>query len=149
MKFILTKELGRLCKWLRILGFDAAYFTRDSMGSLIVEALKDDRMILTRHHKMPQGRGVAILEIVSDIPKEQLKQAIEALKLVLDKEKMFTRCILCNVPLENVSKEAVRERVPAFVYETQNTFITCPQCKRIYWQGTHWGNVQKTLEGIS
>lgn len=149
MKFIITKELGRLSKWLRILGFDAAYFTRDSMGSLIIEALKDDRIILTRYHKIPQNRGVKILNVNSDSVKEQLSQVLSELQLKPDQEFMFTRCILCNAALESIEKEKVKTRVPEYVFNTQENFITCPLCKRIYWQGTHWGNVQKILKEIT
>jgi len=148
MKFILTKELGRLSKWLRILGLDATYFTKDNMGALIVEALRDDRIILTRHHKIPQNRGVKILNINSDSVKEQLQQALSELNFKPDQRLMFTRCIICNTVLEKIEKEKVEDKVPEYVFNTQEDFITCPQCKRIYWQGTHFGNVQKTLEEI-
>jgi uncharacterized protein with PIN domain len=62
--------------------------------------------------------------------------------------RMFTRCILCNEELADIEKEKVKGKVPEYVFKTQEEFITCPKCNRIYWQGTHWGNVQKTLDEI-
>ncbi|MCM8779938.1 MAG: Mut7-C RNAse domain-containing protein [Candidatus Omnitrophica bacterium] len=149
MKFILTKELGRLSKWLRILGFDTAYFTKDNMGTLIVEALKDERIILTRRQKMPKAPGVKILNINSDVITEQVKQVLSELKLKTKEELMFSRCIICNAVLEEIEKEKVKNKVPEYVFQTQTNFITCPKCQRIYWQGTHWGNVKKILDKIT
>lgn len=146
MKFVLTKELGRLSKWLRILGFDAAYFQEGSPGSLIIEALKEERIILTRNHRLPQARGVRIILIQSEKIKDQVAEILRELKIRPETEKMFTRCILCNEELVEIAKEKAKEKVPEYVFKTQERFITCPKCGRIYWQGTHWGNVQHMLE---
>lgn len=148
MKFLLTKELGRLVKWLRILGFDTLYFKEDNFGTLIIEALRDERIILTRSHRLPASRGVKIVLIQAEILKEQLKEVLAALKIKPDADKMFSRCIICNEELAEVAKEKIKDRVPEYVFRTQEDFITCPRCKRIYWQGTHWGNVTKTIEEI-
>ena len=61
---------------------------------------------------------------------------------------MFSRCIICNVELEDIDKAKVKDKVPEYVFKTQGEFITCPKCQRIYWQGTHWGNVRRCLEEI-
>jgi uncharacterized protein with PIN domain len=148
MKFILTRELGRLAKWLRILGFDTLYFNQDNPGSLIVQALRDERIILTRNQRLPQARGVQIIRIRAETLKGQIPQVVEALNIKLDAQRMFTRCILCNEALTNTEKEKVKGRVPEYVFATQNDFVSCPKCKRIYWQGTHWGNVVDTLKEI-
>ncbi|RKY40132.1 MAG: hypothetical protein DRP76_02590, partial [Candidatus Omnitrophota bacterium] len=34
----MTEEVGKLCRWLRILGFDAEYFSEDNLGSLVIKA---------------------------------------------------------------------------------------------------------------
>lgn len=148
MNFILTRELGRLATWLRILGFDAAYFKEDKPSSLIISALRDDRIILTRNHRLPTSRGIKIVRIKAEKIKEQIKEVLQHFKIEPDSRRMFSRCIICNVALEDIEKEDVRDKVPEYVFNTQEDFITCPECKRIYWQGTHWGNVQKTLAEI-
>ena len=148
MKFILSKELGRLAKWLRILGFDTVYYNQDNLSSLIIQALRDERIILTRNQRLPQARGLKIVLIKNEKIKKQVEEALKTLKIKLEPETMFSRCILCNVELEEIAKEKIKDKVPEYVFKTQEDFITCPQCKRIYWQGTHWGNVQKTLEEI-
>lgn len=148
MKFILTRELGRLAKWLRILGFDTTYFQQDKPGSLIIQALRDERIILTRNHHLPKARGLKIVIIQAETIKEQVAEVLNTLKIKPDSDKMFSRCIICNEELQLVNKEEIKDKVPQYVFKTQDKFITCPKCHRIYWQGTHWGNVKKTLEEI-
>lgn len=149
MKFILTKELGRLAKWLRILGFDAQYFSEEKISSLIILALRDNRIILTRNHRMPEARGNRVLYIKSEHIKEQLAQVLKELGLKPDRRLMFSRCTLCNVRLADTQKEDVKCRVPEYVFNTQDDFLVCPVCRRVYWQGTHWGNVVKVLKEIT
>lgn len=148
MKFLLTRELGRLVKWLRILGFDTAYFNQDNTGSLIIQALRDNRIIITRNHRLPKSGGIKIVLIKAEKLEEQLPEVLGQLKIKPDSDRMFTRCIICNTGLLDIDKEAIKDKVPEYVFKTQNDFITCPTCKRIYWSGTHWGNVTKTLEKI-
>jgi len=149
MKFILTKELGRLAKWLRILGYDTTYFCQGNPSSLIIQALRDGRIIITRNSHLSKSRGAKTVFIEAEKIKEQMSEALEKLNIQPDAGLMFSRCILCNVELADIAKEKVKGRVPEYVFKTQKDFITCPSCKRIYWPGTHWGNVQKTLEEIN
>jgi uncharacterized protein with PIN domain len=148
MKFLLTRELGRLAKWLRILGFDSRYLGEVSSGSLIIEALREERVILTRNHRLPKSCGVKIIVLEAEKIKEQVQEALNVLKIQPESDKMFRRCILCNEELAETEKENIKDKVPEYVYKTQENFLTCPKCKRIYWQGTHWGNVVETLKDI-
>jgi len=146
VKFILTKEVGRLCKWLRILGFDAEYFSEDNLATLIIKALKENRIIVTRKKKIDD---LKVIRVYANDVKEQLKEVLTQLELKPDEDKMFTRCVICNKTLEKVEKEEVKEKVPLYVYQTQNEFYQCPSCQRIYWQGTHWGNVKKIIQDLA
>jgi hypothetical protein len=148
MKFIATKELGRLAKWLRTLGFDTQYYRQDNRSSLIINALRDDRIILTRLTRFPETHGLKILHIKSDFVKKQISQAIIELDVKLDKENMFSRCTLCNQTVVPIEKEKIKEKVPEYVYETQEHFSICSVCGRVYWQGSHWGNVNEVLASI-
>lgn len=149
MKFILTRELGRLAKWLRILGFDTEYYNKDNISSLIIQALRDNRIIITRNSRLPRSAGLKIVLVSSERLKEQVPEVLAALKIKLSDDKMFTRCIICNRELVSVEKETVKDKVPEYVFKTQEEFVACPGCERIYWQGTHWGNVAKSLKEIS
>ena len=149
MRFILTPELGRLTKWLRILGFDAVYFTQINLSTLLIQALRDNRIILTRNLCfMNKARGARFIQIKSDQVNQQLKQVLKKLNLKLDSQKMFSRCIICNIELDEIDKQHIKERVPEYVFKTQDEFFNCSSCRRIYWSGTHWGNVRRCLEEI-
>lgn len=149
MKFLVSRELGRLAKWLCILGFDAAYFREDNKSSFIITALREDRVVLTRNKILSQDKALKSIFMKSEILGEQIKQILGDCQIDLDDCQMFNRCIICNAELNKIEKNKVMPKVPKYVYETQNEFCKCPKCSRIYWQGTHWGNVQEILEKVS
>lgn len=146
MKLLLTKELGRLCKWLRIMGFDAGYFKQGNFSSLIVQALREDRVILTRNHRLADHAGIKTVLINAQALKEQFLELKDKLGLSIDRSKVYSRCTVCNTPLAAVEKNKIKNRIPVYVFNTQNQFLACPECNRIYWQGTHWGNVEEIIK---
>jgi len=146
MKFIATKELGRLAKWMRILGFDTEYFQEENHSKLKIVALRDERIILTRNTRLSRPKGIKLVQIKHDLLNEQLLDVSKELELKADKDLMFSRCTICNAVLEPIEKEKIKDKVPEYVFETHNKFIKCPACLRIYWSGTHWGNVEEILK---
>jgi uncharacterized protein with PIN domain len=148
MRFLLTKELGRLAKWLRIMGFDTEYFSEAASASLIIQALRDDRVIITRNHHLPASRGIKIIVLRSESVKKQLVEVLKSLNIQPVSDMMFTRCTLCNVVLEPAAATDVMHTVPEYVLKTQAKFLRCPECKRVYWQGTHWGKAHETLREL-
>ena len=76
---------------------------------------------------------------------EQLEQVLRELALKVDPKLLFSRCLLCNAPVEPATAEQVRSRVPAYVLETQGEFRRCAACDKLYWPGTHWQNVIERL----
>ena len=146
MKFILTGELGRLARWLRILGFDAELEVK--RPDLVLKSLREERVILTRDSKMSRFSGVRMLKIESDYVEEQLKQVVGSLGLKIERDNLFKVCVLCNNVLDRVKKEAVEKCVPPHVFQTQSLFLKCPKCNRIYWQGSHWALVNKFLDKL-
>jgi len=147
-KLLLTKELGRLAKWLRILGYDAEYVRESNAASLIIQALRQERIILTRNHRLPASRGIKIITLKTQKLKEQLVETLRELKAEPQTERMFSRCTICNKELVSIDKNKIREKVPEYVYNTQENFFVCTTCNRVYWQGTHWQNVKEALETI-
>lgn len=61
---------------------------------------------------------------------------------------MFTRCVLCNKILSEVSRDKIKDKVPEYVFQAQDKFLRCDECGRVYWQGTHWDNAAATLQEI-
>ncbi|TMA13576.1 MAG: hypothetical protein E6J89_00955 [Deltaproteobacteria bacterium] len=144
MKFVADKMLGRLAKWLRVIGQDVAYGPHLSGHGLIREARREGRMILTRDHSVTKGNPPDYLLIQSNQFREQLQQVIHACHLDPWKEP-FTRCVECNTALVPIAKEKVENRVPPYVFTTQEKFSFCSKCQRIYWPATHQ---QKMLEEL-
>jgi len=149
MKFLASRELGRLAKWLRILGFDTVYFRTGNKSSLIITALREDRVVLTRNKILANNRALKILFIKSQDVKSQLREVSKGLDVRFNPQDMFTRCIVCNQSLASVGKEEIRDRIPEYIFQTQNEFSRCSECGRIYWQGTHWGNVSQIIKEVN
>ena len=137
LKFIADAMLGRLARWLRILGHDVVYDSSISDNDLIARAIREHRIILTMDRKLTERESAKnSLLIKSPSYKEQLKQVITHYNIDY-KSGIFTRCLVCNSLLASIEKEKIKDKVPPYVYSTQDEFDICQQCGRIYWSGTH------------
>ena len=149
-KFIVDINAGKLAKWLRMMGYDALSFDGSDDGQMVAAALTEGRVILTRDTQIMRRRVVtngqlkAIL-IQSDKPEQQIQQVVETLSLDFQ-FRPFTVCLECNQALEDRSKQEVQARVPPYVFKTQDQYMECPACHRIYWRGTHWEAMTRKLE---
>ena len=149
MKFICDDMLGKLARWLKVLGFDTYYEKDLPDNKLLKIALLEDRIILTRDSKIPKIRNAKnFVWIHSSDPLEQVKEVAQKLKLKIEPERFFTRCLECNGALEKIDKEKVKDKVWPYVYKTQENFVICLECKKVYWAGTHVGRMKKRLEKI-
>ena len=142
--------MGKLAKWLRMMGYDSEFFNGSDDWEMVTTALAEGRVILTRDTQIMKrgvvtsGRLKAVL-IKSDEPEQQMRQVVETLNLDCQ-SRLFTLCLECNQPLVERSKQQVQDLVPPYVFRTQSQYMECPACHRIYWRGTHWGRMKKKLE---
>ncbi len=143
-RLLVDAMLGRLARWLRLLGYDTAYWRDGSDSDLIRQAHAEGRLIVTRDHQLAGRRGVRAILVASESLDEQLAE----LRVVLrsPEAEPFSRCPECNAKLEDLSCEAARDRVPPYVWHTQPLFRRCPGCGRVYWKGTHWPGMQARLD---
>ncbi len=125
--------LGRLAKWLRILGFDTAYPCRKP---------SEDRYFITANKRTRDPR--AIIVEGSD-PVVQLKQVLNAARVVPDPSLFLSRCLLCNVPVREILDDKARDRVPVGTCAAISVFNECPRCGRIYWEGSHADRIRLRL----
>jgi uncharacterized protein with PIN domain len=146
MKLLLDGMLGRLAKWLRLLGYDTAYFPDLDDHELVRLARAKGRVLLTRDRELTRRRGLDCLFVENDELEEQLNQVIS--ELHLETKQPFSRCPVCNTPLREVEKPSVKERVPPYVFRTKEHFSLCPECDRIYWRGTHWARIREEMARI-
>jgi uncharacterized protein with PIN domain len=145
IKFVADKMLGRLVRWLRIIGQDVTYGTHLSGNGLVRAARKEERLILTRDRRIgKRSNAPEHLLIQSDHFREQLKQVVQKFDLDV-RGKIFTRCVQCNNPLDPIAKETVKDQVPSYVFATQETFSFCRECQHIYWPATH---LEKMLDEL-
>ena len=151
-RFLVDLNVGRLAKWLRVLGYDSLFLPEADDNELLRIAAEQGRTILTSDHYILERRvvktgQVKVLLTKSDDFREQLRDVVETLGL--DSRNLFSLCIECNEHLRSVEKQRVRERVPPFVLRTQEKFYECPVCAKVYWRGTHWSNMRAELTGIA
>lgn len=151
IKFLADRMLGKLVKWLRILGYDTTYPSFNDDLSLILTARQESRILLTRDANLIKRRNICdFLFIESDHWEEQLSGIIKGLKLKINLNlNIFSRCSLCNTPTKDVDKKEVENYVPSYVFSTQNRFVYCPSCKKYYWRGTHWQRMTQKIKELS
>ncbi len=134
IRFFAESTLGKLAKWLRLLGFDTVYERRPPAGS----NRDPGRIRLTRTRRMLKSDAPdRFIFIASDGYLEQVRQVIRELGLTPEDIDPFSRCIRCNEPIQPIEKPSVFGQVPDYIWETQDTFHRCPQCNRVYWPGSH------------
>ena len=146
--FAADRMLGRLAKWLRILGYDVIYGRHLSGHGLIRAARADGRLILTRDRSLSRKQPPPFLFIESNDHTEQLRQVLGACELSPG-DGLFTRCLVCNSQLQSHSKDSVEKLVPAYVFATQECFSWCGRCQRLYWPATHQQKMLDTLRKIA
>jgi uncharacterized protein with PIN domain len=149
IKFAVDDMLGKLAKWLRILGFNVSYYRTIPDKDIITAANSENRVLLTRDTKLAaSGEAQRCILIESGDYREQLRQVFKLLPLKAEKHKFFSRCLICNEVLISVAKDDVKGKVPPFIFKTQNEFVSCLKCAKIYWKGTHNNRIEEFLEKI-
>jgi hypothetical protein len=133
VRFLCDQTLGRLAKWLRILGFDTEFMPHLDKD-VMKQAIQDGRIVLTRKGTLSQKKGMVF------ISHDHVQDQIQELTAVLDLKVMhkpFIRCSSCNTLLIDIPRDEVKGHVPDYVYATHDIFVGCPLCSRIFWKGTH------------
>jgi uncharacterized protein with PIN domain len=147
MKFLADPALGKLTKWLRMLGYDTIYYRGDIDRNFLRKAEREERVVLTRKKDMA-GRSFSgrMFIISEDHVQNQIKEVKQKLSLKPDRGKLFSICLKCNKELEEISREEVKEYVPDYVFENYEDFRMCPQCRNVFWPGTHRDNMLDELK---
>jgi uncharacterized protein len=147
IKFAADRMLGRLVKWLRVIGQDVIYGPHLSGYGLIRAARAEGRLILSRDRRLKQKQPPPFVFIESDHYREQLRQVIQECGLKPGRG-LFTRCVACNSVLQSRAKETVEKIVPPYVFSTQEKFSWCPECRRVYWPATHHEKMLRELRTL-
>ena len=151
-RFVVDVNVGRLAKWLRVMGYDTVFPSENGDNQLVRIALREDRVLVTRDAEIARRRAartgqMTVVRIEKDDLRSQLRQVVRDLNLNLSGG--FSRCVRCNEPLRPIAKQDVADRLPPYVLLTQPKFFECQECCRVYWPGTHWTNMMSELSHVS
>lgn len=146
LKFVCDVHLGRLCKYLRMFGWDTVYSNLFSPADLIKISVQENRLLLTRNYELSRNKKLTHAYWVrSSDPLEQIRELI----LKLDLAKMshpLTRCLNCNQMIVPVAKELIVHRLQPRTEKYFNEFFLCPDCGQIYWKGSHYEHMLEFIQ---
>jgi uncharacterized protein len=146
-RFVLDAHLGKLARHLRLAGFDSAWRNDYADDEIVAISVAQKRVVLTRDKGVLMRRAVERGHFVRETDAaRQLAEVVRAFQLE-NSLRPFTRCRVCNAPLREVPKASVADRVPEKIRATLERFSECPECGRIFWEGSHFERLQRMLRG--
>jgi len=146
-KFLLDDNLGKLAKWLRILGYDSVVYQSISIEKKISTCIKERRIFLTRSKKTAgRKESFSRILIISDNHEQQLQEISNL--LILSADLLFSRCTECNFNLQMVKKEKIQKLIPEFIYNNFKEFNVCRKCGKIFWKGSHYNAIKYKLNNL-
>jgi uncharacterized protein with PIN domain len=146
--FAAERTLGRLAKWLRLMGFDTLSEIDYPRGSFLPQ-IGPQRVFLTRTQRLRDTAvGLGTIFIQANDPTQQAVELVRKAAIRREDLRPFSRCVRCNAGIEAVARIAVWRSVPDYVWNTRVDFSACPQCGRVYWKGSHTERALKMLEAI-
>jgi len=148
VKFLADGMLGKLTRWLRMLGHDVVYSVQFSDDELLELAKKEVRTLLTKDfelYKRAIGRGLDAFYVEGKSETDQLAEVAKRYGLQLSIDMNKSNCPLCNAPLQTALKDELMSKIEKNTYKFYDKFWRCSNCAQIYWQGAHWKQITKTL----
>jgi uncharacterized protein with PIN domain len=149
VKFIADGMLGKLTRWLRMLGQDVKYSNQFEDAELIMTANKEHRILLTRDSELHQraiAKGIDAFYMGGQTEAEKLAELAERFDFPLTIDLKRSRCPRCNTKIRLTPKEKLAGKVEKNTFIYYDEFWKCPKCGHIYWQGAHWNGIRATLE---
>jgi len=151
MRFLLDGMLGKLARWLRMLGCDASYENDLSDSDLLSTARSNSLILLTADEELYRTatfRGIESFLVRGKTEPERLAEVAGRYNLRLQIDASKSRCPTCGSAIKETPKESLEKLIPAATFKVYNTFWVCtnPNCAKIYWQGSHWKKIEQTIE---
>lgn len=150
MRLLLDEMLGRTVKWLRIFGVDAEAIKPKSDEELIEYAEREKRILVTKDEELAKKCERQKINILF-LKKKKIEEQLSEIKNKLGIDLPFpekTRCPVCNTELRTVNKQTIVDIVPASVLCKNEKFWLCEKCKKAYWEGSHWKNINKMYDSV-
>lgn len=149
MNFILDGMLGKLARWLRMMGHDVQYSNNADDAELLATAKKDSRVLLTRDFALYQqaiAKNIETFYVEGITEPERLAELAQRFRITLEIDLEKSRCPKCNTKIESVLKDEIVDKVEKNTFIHYDVFWKCPNCDAVYWQGAHWKQIHNTLE---
>ena len=147
-RFAADAMLGRLARWLRLLGFDCSFDPAITDEEIVRLAASDCRTVLTRDRRLPEEWWVPEIYVVREEEvRKQLAEVIRRFDLAAS-IRILTRCNACNRSLNRIRRADASGRVPPRVYELNDEFSECLDCGRVYWEGSHAARIRRLVEEL-
>jgi len=133
---------------LRLLGYDTYYAKDMTAAQLLALGQSGERMVLTRGETARRFPHLdKVLSLKSEYPAQQLRELVERLGLDT-RSGLWTRCTLCNAPIERVEKAVVEALVEAKIFQLYEEFYRCTGCGHVYWKGSHVERILRNLGSL-
>jgi uncharacterized protein len=146
MRFATDATLGKLGRHLRAAGFDTVC-QHESRSRNFLNSIETDRILLTRTVKLKHRYENRILLFIRDNdPIAQMMQVVKSLNIRPADIKPFSRCLICNLDITPIDKQAIQGQVPVYIWQHHQSFHICNSCRRIYWSGSHHRRLTKQFE---
>ncbi|HSV49384.1 MAG TPA: Mut7-C RNAse domain-containing protein [Candidatus Acidoferrales bacterium] len=148
MKFIADGMLGKLARWLRMMGQDVTYNTKFNDNELLRLSKVESRVLLTKDfelYKRAISRGLESFYVEGKRESERLAEIAKRYGLTLEIDMDKSHCPICNTPLKAAPKEELKDKIEPNTYTYYDKFWRCPNCSQIYWQGAHWKQISNTI----
>ena len=143
--FTVDIMLGKLAKWLRLMGFDTFYSNSAQDDFLMELTLREKRILLTRDRPLAERLGNTAYFVQNIFLPEQLREVTA--EFLLHRFHLSRRCSVCNGTVALISKTKVENRVPLYIFQTQEKFFQCENCGKLYWEGTHARHIKEIISG--
>ena len=135
VRFVADVMVGKLAKWLRVLGYDTHYqphYSHEAIDAFV----REGRILLTRHKERAEKLGDIALLIRGNKVSEQLVELKRELQLEPARSVWFSRCLRCNVILKQAREGVAGGKIPEYVlYQNRTNISFCPLCGRHFWPG--------------
>lgn len=148
LRFLTDGMLGKLTRWLRMLGQDVKYTKSAEDEDLIKTAQAESRVILTRDLKLYQQamtQGWTAFLVEGSTEAEKLADLAKRFNISLEFDVTVSRCPKCNSRIKSVLKEDVVSEIPEATLARYDEFWKCSGCGQVYWHGSHWKRIEETL----
>jgi uncharacterized protein with PIN domain len=148
LRFVTDAMLGKLTRWLRMLGHDVEYTRSTEDKTLIQKAKKENRILLTRDvelYRQAIAKGAETFLIENPDQTANLAQLAKRYGFKLKVEVKTSRCPKCNGKIKIIPKALVADKIPESTFSNYGEFWQCQNCAQIYWHGAHWKRIERTL----